>query len=200
MPVSLTRMQGQAQEPWNWTPAPFPSGRQVLRGGQTWPRLPPPGAGKSFQMSPARPLPLHPCPAPGVRKTSPDQPRAVRPCHLGPPGRRSGPAASLSYGLTSAQGHRQPRWERTRDLGLGGGFSPRREPPERPVLVPGSAGPGGVLSSDAGGGAHSPAPGQLELRLCSPGPRSAAPRPRGPRRHARPPGGSTEATPGLRLR
>lgn len=85
-----------------------PAAPQELRGGQTWSLLPPPCGGKSFQMSPAPPLPLHPCPAPGVRKTSPDQPRTFRPCHLGPPGRRSGPAASRSYGQTSAQGHRQP--------------------------------------------------------------------------------------------
>lgn len=148
-----------------------PAAPQELRGGQTWSLLPPPRGGKSFQMSPAPPLPLHPCPAPGVRKTSPDQPRTFRPCHLGPPGRRSGPAASRSYGQTSAQGHRQPpTWDwagaspHVGSLRSGLCWCPALRAPEVCCAL-----------TRGGGGAHSPAPGQLELRLCSPGPRWHSP-------------------------
>lgn len=147
VPVSLTRMQGPAQEPWNWTPAPFPSCPARAAGWTDLVTPPPTPWGKKLPNVACTSPPPAPMPGPRSSQNFSGPAQNLPPL---PPGSPWPPVRPSSFPVLWAD--LRPGPQTTADLGLGGGFSPRREPPERPVLVPGSAGPGGVLRSDAGGG------------------------------------------------
>lgn len=157
------------------TRAPLPSCPASAVGWTelAMPPNPPPGGEQSFQTSAAPPLPAPTPGAGGVLGASLGLPGAFRPCHLGP---GSPCLLGQARGVPLLRADLGPGPQTTARTRMDGA---RVLPPRGSLGQPACAGARGlrgagvVLSSDAGVGAHSPAPGHLQLCFCSPGPRLA---------------------------